>query len=155
MKQQTILILLVSFMFATMLTITGLIEYDLKRLPHLILFIYGALTLFFLLFRVPYVSTLFFYLLLGLMLFICIGLLFDWVIHTINPDIGYSVNTITGERHKVMDMTWVFDSLLSIIFTPILIIAYHRKKLRIRSIELSVCIAFIALNLCYYLFKPY
>ena len=139
----------IGLLFAGLLFGTGIMQTHLKNNPQLFMLIFGALTLTSFITKQKIITTWLFYILIGTMLYINYFMLTNFIIDLINSDRGWV--EFEGERHRVMDTSWIWGVFLGFILTPLTIILYHRKKVRNRSIEITVTSLFLVITTAIYI----
>jgi hypothetical protein len=112
--------------------------------------LFGFLILGSLFAKQPFKISIPFYILLGLMLYINIFILTTLIVNKINPDDGWFIES-NGERHRVMQMNWVWGVLLGVIFSPLTTILYHKKIQRNKVLEVSLTTIFIVVTAIIYI----
>ena len=141
--------IIIGLLFAGLLVGTGIMQTHLKNNPQLFMLIFGGLTLTSFITKQNIITTWLFYILIGTMLYINYFMLTNLIIDLVNPDRGWV--EFEGERHRVMDMSWIWGVILGFILSPLTIILYHREKVRNRSIEIGVTSLFLALTTVIYI----
>ncbi len=139
----------IGLLFAVLLVGTGIMQTHLKNNPQLFMLIFGGLTLTSFITKQKIITTWLFYILIGTMLYINYFMLTNLIIDLINPDRGWV--EFEGDRHRVMDRSWIWSVILGIILTPLTIILYHRKKVRNRSIEIALTSLFLVITTAIYI----
>lgn len=140
--------LIIIALFTVSLFSTAIMQMHIKSNPRIIMLAFGVLTLIFLLGKQKFIASILFYILAGTMIFITCFLLTDWLIGIINPDRGWAVSG--AERHRTMDMSWIWSMLISLVFTPLTLHFYHKKKNNNRAMEIAVTVVFIIITAIIY-----
>ncbi len=141
--------ILIGLIFAGLIIGTGLMQPDLKSKPQVYMLLFGLLTLGSLFSKQPFQTSIPFYILLGIMLYINFFMLTNFIVDTISPDDGWVVDN-NGERHRVMQMNWIWGVLAGLVLSPLTIFLYHKKKQRNKVLEISFTIIFIILTAIIY-----
>jgi hypothetical protein len=84
------------------------------------------------------------------MLYINIFILTNQIVNIISPDHGYVVDS-NWERHRVMQMNWIWGFLAGIVLAPLTIILYHKKIQRNKALEISFTAIFTILTAIIYI----
>ena len=141
--------IIIGLLFAGLLIGTGIMQTHLKSKPQILMLIFGALTLASFIIKQKMISTWLFYILIGTMLYINYFMLTNLIIDLLNPDRGWV--EFEGERHRVMDMSWIWGVILGFLLSPLTIILYHKSKVRNRSIEIGITTLFLVITIVIYI----
>lgn len=142
--------ILIGITFAGLVIGTGFMQTDLKNEPQLFMLLFGLLTLTSLFAKQPFKTSIPFYILLGTMLYLNIFILTNLIVNAINPDDGWFIET-NGERHRVMQMNWMWGVLTGLVLAPLTIVLYHKKIQRNKVLEISLTTVFIILTTIIYI----
>lgn len=142
--------ILIRLLFAGLIIGTGFMQTKLKNEPQIYMLLFGLLTLGSLFAKQPFKTSIPFYILLGTMLYINIFILTNQIVNIISPDDGWVVDT-NGERHRVMQMNWIWGVLAGLVLSPLTIILYHKKIRRNKVLEISLTTIFIILTTIIYI----
>jgi hypothetical protein len=142
--------ILIGLLFAGLIIGTGLMETDLKNGPRIFMLLFGLWTLRALLAKQQLMASILFYILLGTMLYINIFISTNLIVNIINPDGGWIVDN-NGERHRVMQMNWIWGVLAGLILAPLIIVLYHKKIKRNKVLEILLTTIFIILTAIIYI----
>ena len=134
--------ILTGLLFAGLIIGTGFMQTELKSTPQLFMLLFGLLTLGSLVAKQPFKTSILFYILLEVMLFISIFILTSLIVNTIMPDDGWVVDD-KGERYRVMEMNWMWGVLAGLVISPAVVFLYHRKIQRNKVLEISLTAIFI------------
>jgi hypothetical protein len=134
--------ILIGLVFTGLIIGTGFMQTQLKNEPQIYMLLFGLLTLGSLFAKQTFKTSIPFYLLLGTMLYINIFILTNQIVNIISPDHGYVVDS-NWERHRVMQMNWIWAVLTGLVLSPLTIILYHKKIQRNKALEISFTTAFI------------
>jgi len=142
--------ILIGLLFAGLIIGTGFMQMQLKKEPQSYMLLFGLLTLGSLFTKQTFKTSIPFYILLGTMLYTNIFILTNLIVNTISPDDGWFVDT-NGERHRVMQMNWIWGVLVGIVLSPLTIFLYHKKTQRNRVLEISLTTIFTILTSIIYI----
>jgi hypothetical protein len=142
--------ILIGFIFVGLTIGTGFVQTQLKNEPQIYMLLFGLLTLGSLFATHPFKTSISFYILLGMMLFINIFILTNQIVNIINPDDGMVKDNI-GERNSVMQMNWVWSILAGLVLSPLIIVQYHKKIKRNKILEISLTTIFLILTAIVYI----
>jgi len=142
--------ILIGLLFAGLIIGTGFMQIQLKNMPQIYMLLFGLLTLGSLFAKQTFKTSIPFYILLGTMLYINIFILTNLIVNAISPDDGWFVGT-NGERHRVMQMNWIWGVLAGIFLSPLTIFMYHKKIQRNKILEISLTTIFIVLTSIIYI----
>ena len=142
--------LFVGLIFAGLIFGTGFMQTQLKNEPQINMLLFGFLILGSLFAKQPSKISIPFYILLGLMFYINIFIMTNLIVNKINPDDGWFDDS-NGERHRVMQMNWVWGVLLGFIFSPLTIVLYHKKIHRNKVLEILLTTIFIVVTAIIYI----
>ena len=142
--------ILIGLLFTGLIIGTGFMQTQLKNEPQIYMLLFGLLTLGSLFAKQPFKTSIPFYLLLGTMLYINIFILTNQIVNIISPDHGYVVDS-NWERHRVMQMNWIWGVLAGIVLAPLTIILYHKKTQRNKALEISFTAIFTILTAIIYI----
>ncbi len=134
--------ILTGFLFAALIIGTGIMQTELKNIPQVLMLLFGLLTLGSLVAKQPFKTSILFYILMGVMLFISIFILTNLIVNTILPDDGWVIDN-NGERYRVMSMNWMWGVLAGLVISPAVVFLYHRKIQRNKVLEISLTAIFI------------
>ncbi|MEO6883583.1 MAG: hypothetical protein ABI199_06135 [Bacteroidia bacterium] len=127
--------------------ITGFIQTQLKNNAQIILLAFGFITLLSFLIKNNSLSTVLFYLLSILILFITYFGFIYWIMDFIYPPSARGWVTVGAERHRVMDMSWIGVILFSTIVAPLTMLVYHKiTKNRNRKKEMILTLFFVIIS---------
>jgi hypothetical protein len=140
---------LIGLLFAGLIIGTGFMQTQLKNEAQICMLLFGALTLGSLVAKKPFKTSIPFYILLGTMLYINIFILTNYTVNRISPDDGWFVDN-DGERHRVMQMNWIWGVLTGLVLSPLTIVLYHKKIKRNKLLEISLTSIFIILTAIIY-----
>lgn len=135
---------IIGLIFAVLLIGTGIMQTHLKNEALIFMLIFGVLTFISFIIKQKSISTLLFYILTGAILYINYFMLTDLIIDLINPNRGWV--EFEGERHRVMDLSWIWGVIMGFIFSPLTLILYHRTKIRDRKIEIGATVVFLIIT---------
>jgi drug/metabolite transporter (DMT)-like permease len=141
--------LFVGLIFAGLIIGTGFMQTHLKNEPQIYMLLFGFLTLGCLFAKQPKTSIPF-YILLGSMLYVNIFIFTNLIVNKINPYDGWFIES-NGERHRVMQMNWIWGVLFGVIFSPLTTILYHKKLHRNKVLEVSLITIFIVVTAIIYI----
>jgi hypothetical protein len=141
---------LIGILFVGLIIGTGFMLTQLKSEPQIYMLLFGLLTLGTLLAKQTFKTSIPFYILLGVMLYVNIFILSSLTINIISPDNGWVVDT-NGERHKVMQTNWIWGVLAGLIISPLAILLYYKKVKRNKILEISLTTIFIILTAIVYI----
>jgi len=142
--------LFVGLIFAGLIIGTGFMQTQLKNEPQIYMLLFGFLTLGCLFAKQPFKTSIPFFILLGSMLYINIFILTTLIVNTFSPDDGWFIDG-NGERHRVMQMNWIWGVLFGLIFSPLTIILYHKKIHRNKVLEIILTTIFIVVTAIIYI----
>jgi hypothetical protein len=142
--------ILIGLLFTGLIIGTGFMQTQLKNEPQIYMPLFGLLTLGSLFAKQPFKTSIPFYLLLGTMLYINIFILTNQNVNIISPDHGYVVHS-NWERHRVMQMNWIWGVLAGLVLSPLTIVLYHKKIQRNKALEISFTTVFIILTAIIYI----
>ena len=142
--------ILIGLLFAGLIIGTGFMQTQLKNEPQIYMLLFGLLTLGSLFAKQTFKTSIPFYLLLGTMLYINIFILTNQIVNIISPDHGYVVDS-NWERHRVMQMNWIWAVLTGLVLSPLTIILYHKKIQRNKALEISFTAIFTILTAIIYI----
>lgn len=134
--------ILTGFLFAGLIIGTGFMQTELKSTAQIFMLLFGLLTLGSLVAKQPFNTSIPFYILLGIMLFISIFVLTNLIVNAVLPDDGWVVDN-KGERYRVMSMNWMWGVLAGLVISPVVVFLYHRKIQRNKILEISLTTVFI------------
>lgn len=117
---------------------------DLKTDAIIYLLVFGVLTFASLFAPRPYKTSLPFYALLGLLLYIVYFSVVLAIVDLLNPNDGYVM--IEGERKNVMKTNWIWGAFAGIILSPLTVLAYHRVNKRNIWLEAGLAGGFIIIS---------
>src|SRR5690554_4452737 len=137
--------ILTGLFFTGLIIGTGFMQTQLKNEPQIYMLLFGLLTLGSLFAKQPFKTSIPFYILLGTMLYINIFILTNFIVNTISPDDGWFVDN-NGERHRVMQMNWIWGVLVGLVLSPLTIFIYHKIIKRNKVLEVSLTTVFIILT---------
>lgn len=109
----------------------------------------GVLTFSSFVFRKKLISTILFSTILGVMLYVNLFLLTNFIVDTFNPD--KELGDLDEVRHRGMDMNWIWGVQAGIILSPLILFFYHTSKLRSRMIETVVTVLFVITTIVIYI----
>ncbi len=132
--------LIIGFVFIGLLIGSATVQPPLKEEPQIIMLLFGGLTLASFFTKSRAISTVLFYLFIGILLFINYTVLTIIIITKINP-VNSSPNVLYG--------FWSF--LLALFLSPFTIIIYHRLQMRNRIIEIAGTAIFILITTIVYM----
>lgn len=145
--------ILIIILFTILLVGTAIAQLQIKFIPQICLLFFDLLILLIFIIGQGNISTIVFYIFIGLRLFINFCMLTYWIIHIINPNGGISISE-NGETHLNMDLaTPFFSGLAALLFTPLVIYLYHKKIKRNRKIEMTAIVVFIVSTICICIIK--
>jgi hypothetical protein len=142
--------ILIGILFVGLIIGTGFMQTQLKNELQIYMLLFGLLTLGSLYAKHPLKTSIPFYILLGIMLYINIFILTNQIVNIIRPDDGWVIDN-DGERHRVMQMNWVWVALAGLVLSPLTIILYHKKIKRSKVLEISLTTIFIILTALIYI----
>jgi len=142
--------ILIGILFVGLIIGTGFMLTQLKREPQIYMLLFGLLTLGTLLAKQTFITSIPFYILLGVMLYVNIFILTSLTVNIISPDNDWVVDT-NGERHKVMQMNWIWGVLTGLSLSLLTILLYHKKVKRNKILEISLTTIFIILTAIVYI----
>ena len=141
---------LTGLLFVGLIIGTGFMQTQLKNEPQIYMLLFGLMTLGSFFAKQPFTTSIPFNILLGIMLYINIFILTNIIVNTISPDDGWFVDK-NGERHRVMQMNWIWGVLSGLILSPLTIVLYHKKIERNKALEVSLTTIFIILTAIIYI----
>lgn len=124
---------------------------DIKERAQIILLVLCLITLLTQIVKKPFNTSIFFYFLLGILIFTNLFFLSNIIIGKINPNDGWSADSF-GVRQKVMSINWIWGILSGIIITPILITNYNKRVHRNKIIEISFTVI-LSLYITFLIFR--
>jgi hypothetical protein len=142
--------LLTGLFFAGLIIGTGVMQTQLKNGVQVYMLLFGVVTLASLVAKQPFKTSIPFYILLGAMLYVNSFIMTNVLVDILNPDDGQFVDTTTGERHRVMQMNWVWGVLAGFVLTPLALIIYHKSQ-RNKVLEISLTAIFILVTAIIYI----
>ncbi|MEO0687006.1 MAG: hypothetical protein AAFY76_18660, partial [Cyanobacteria bacterium J06649_11] len=145
LNQNTII---VSLLFVILLLGMGITQMNLKEAPQQVLIGFGAILLFLKILQERRVSTIMLYLLMSIMTYVSISILAGYLTSVLHPDAGWI--EVNGERRRVMNMNWIFGSVLGLILSPVLVWKYSKTVIRNSVLELSFVTVFVVLSTLIY-----
>lgn len=142
--------ILTGLFFAILLTLTGILQSDLKAMPQLVMIAFGIVTLVSFIF-IPgsMLTTLLFYTVTGFMLYCAFFELSEYVVDFLYPERGWIEHE--GGKKRVMDMSWIWSVAVGFVLSPLTLVLYHRSKLRNPSLEMGVCALFLVMTVVIYI----
>lgn len=138
----------IGIIFTILLIGMGFTQTGLKENPQKIMIGFGGILLILKIFREENLSTLMFYILIGILLYVAIFIGIGYIVHKLNPDAGWI--EINGERQRVMNMNWIWGVLGGIILSPIIIRKYHKSINRNKILELIFVAFFVIITTIIY-----
>lgn len=115
---------------------------NLKNKPQVYMLLFGIFTLWTLYTKLPFKTSLLFYVLLGTMLYINIVIIANLLANMINPNDGWHIDS-GGTKHRIMQMNWIWGAAIGLILSPLSIIFYHKKVQRNKTLEIILTTIFI------------
>jgi len=144
--------IVIGIIFAGLIIGTALLQNDLKNEPQITMFIFGIMTIASFFAKVPFKTSVPFYILLGTMIYINVFILTNLFVNIISPDDGWVVDS-TGQKHRVMQMNWIWGVLSGIVFASISILIYHKLIKRNRILEISLTTIFVIVTIVIFVKK--
>lgn len=132
---------IVGIVFAGLLIGTAILQTYLKNKPQIFMLVLGTLTFSSFVFRKKLISTILFSIILGVMLYVNLFLLTNFIIDIFSSDKEW--RNVDEVRHRGMDMNWIWGVLAGIILSPLILLLYHTSKLRSSVIEAGVTALFV------------
>ena len=142
--------ILVGLLFVGLLIGTAFTQTELKNESQVYMLLFGLLTFVSFFAKKPFKTSIPFYILLGIMLYTSILIITTQVVNLIRPNDGWFVES-NGERHRVMQMNWMWGVLFGFVFSPVIIVLYHKKVQRNKTLEISLTAIFIILTAIIYI----
>lgn len=115
-------------------------------MPQKIILLFEAITLIsYLAFKNKMLFNILFLVLAFFILFINFFELLDFITTLIKPNRGWV--EFNGERHRVIDMNWVWEMFIATILSVSTLYLYHKKKLRNLILEFYIVVLATITNL--------
>ncbi len=140
---------IIGIVFAGLLIGTAVLQTHLKNKPQIFMLVLGVLTFSSFVFRKKLIATILFSIILGIMLYVNLFLLTNFIVDTVNPDKEWG--DLDEVRHRGMDMNWIWGVQAGIILSPLILFFYHISKLRSRMIETVVTALFVITTMVIYI----
>lgn len=131
--------------FTLLLIGMGTSQTHMKKNPQIILMGLGGILLLLKVAKENKVSSVLFYILLGVLCYDLIFMLTNHVAYTLNPDAGWT--EVDGKRYRVMNYTWVWGVIAGLILSPILLIIYRKSVQRNQLLE-GIFVALFLMSSC-------
>lgn len=135
--------LLVGTVFLILVIVTAMEQMTgVKEDPQRWMLLLGVLTLLSLLTGLKPVSTVLFYLLLGLLLYVNYYLLIVWMLDAVDPEPKWI--EVDGERHYLIKTGQIFFALVAPFFFSVMTVSlYHKKMRRNKALEVAMAALFL------------
>jgi hypothetical protein len=142
--------LLVGIVFLILVIVTAMEQMTgVKEAPQRWMLLLGVLTLLSLLTGLKPVSTVLFYLLLGLLLYVNYYLLIVWTLNTIDTEPKWI--ELDDERHPVIKTGQIFFALVAPFFLAVMtVVLYHKKIRRKHALEVATAALFLLVTAVLY-----
>lgn len=132
-------------LFSGLLMGAGVVLTSLKTVPLLFALAFAVLLIISFFIKLFKLALPLFMVLLSTLLFINFMLITEGVAGMLYPDKGWI--EIDGEKHPVMDMSWVAGVLVSTLLTPLVVWLYHYKSNRNVMLEMMCTLVFVCIIL--------
>lgn len=141
--------LLSGIVFLLLVLVTASEQTEVKEEPQIFMLLLGAGTLLFLLIGLKPASTILFYILLGVLLYVNYYLLTVWILDTIDPEPKWI--EVDGERHHVIKTGEIFFALVApFFFSMFTVVLYHKKMRRNHTLEVAMTALFLLVTAVVY-----
>jgi len=144
--------ILIILLFTGLIVGTAFLQTKLRDDPQVYMLLFGLLTLVSLFAKRTFLTSIPFYILLGVMLYMNIFMQTYQISNMINPNDGWIVDS-SGERQRVMQLNWVWCILAGLILSPLIVILYHKKAERNKVLEITFIGVFVLVSAIIYLIK--
>ncbi|MFN5415496.1 MAG: hypothetical protein ACK5B9_00460 [Flavobacteriia bacterium] len=134
-------IFILGFTFIFILVSAGILQAHLKAKPQIFLVILAILTLLAFFSEYNLLTTILFYILLFIVLYMSYFVLIDWIMYKVDPPINMK------EIQPSMDLSGIVYGFFALIIATISLITYHKANLRNRRLEISFLGSYIFLTL--------
>lgn len=140
---------IIGIVFAGLLTGTAILQTHLKDKPQIFMLVLGILTFSSFVFRQNRIATILFSIILGVMLYVNLFLVTNFIVDILNTD--KDLGELSEMRHRGMDMNWIWGVMVGIILSPLILIFYHINKLSNRMIETVTTVLFLTTTIVIYI----
>ena len=140
---------LLGLVFIGLIIGTGSMQSHLKEGPQIFILLFGLIALASLLVKPSFFTSIPFYILLGIMIFINALLLTNFFVNLANPHAGWFTDN-HGVKHRAMHMNWVWGVISGIISSILALFFYHKLIKRNRNLEISLITIFIVVTAIIY-----
>jgi len=130
-----------SILFAGLLAGTGVMQTNLKSQPQIYLMVLGIVVLVSLFTKKFFKIPIPFYILLGIMLYVNIFMVTNFIADLLNPNDGWMEHQ--GEKRRVMGMNWVWGIFTGFILSWMMVLFYHKKIQKNKVLEIVFVAVFI------------
>ena len=137
--------------FLSMLIPTAMMQTMVKHNPQIFMIGIGIISILTFLGKQHKAFTVTLYIILGLVIYIGIFQITNWIIDIVSPDRGWYIDPETGQRHMMQDPSFLLGVFIGIILTPILIWLYHKNAKRNRKLEIACVSIFTVMTVLIYL----
>jgi hypothetical protein len=142
--------ILSSLMFISLLIGAYIMLDGLKAFVYLWVLLFGGVTLVSLLLNKKTISTILFYLLIGLILLVTYLMLINLIIPMRDPNI---IGAIAGKHDDKIYMDWRWGILFGFLLTFLTILLYHKSRQKNRVIEIAFAVLFIVIAFIRYIME--
>ena len=143
--------ILVGLLFAVVITVNISFQINLKNNIQLLIIIISLSILISQLTKQSAKISILFYILLGTMFFSNIFMISDYLIAFINPNDGWRIYN-SGEKYRVMQINWIWATIIGIILSPYGLFQYYKKMPKYRILEILLTIVVILSTIILYIF---
>lgn len=141
--------ILIALGFMLLIIGSNMIQSGLKNDIQLYLILFGLVSLASLFSNGAFKTKLPFYILLGIMLYVNIFMLTNYVVNKLQADNAWITDN-NGQKHRIMQWQWLWGALSGIIISPLLVLFYHTKIKSNKIIERAYIIMFISASILIY-----
>ena len=142
--------ILIAIVFCGLLVGMGFTQTLLKSLPQLIMIFFGMLALGSLIIKRSFISSIPFYIVLGVMFYINIFLLASAAVDFIHPHQDWTTQN-DGSIDRSPNLNWLGAIIVSFFLSPLSIVFYHKKIQRNKGLEIAFITLFIIVTLIIYI----
>ncbi len=144
--------ILIILLFTSLIIGTAFMQTKLRDDPQVYMLLFGLLTWVSLFAKRTFLTSIPFYILLGVMLYMNIFMQTYQLSNFINPNDGWVVDS-SGERQRVMQLNWVWCILAGLVLSPLIIILYHKKAQGNKVVEIAFVSVFVLVTAIIYFVK--